>query len=109
MLLFAGALAVGVFEIQSRVEGSWRISIHIAIRLEVRWFFLRAAGLASDEREHVKNRGNAANVSRNAHQSIFHARMLVGQGFNMFAHIPQPVDFQQKVLESRSHDRSIGR
>ena len=70
---------------------------------------MRAASLASDECENVQNRGNAANVSRNAHESIFHAGMFVRQGFNMFAHTPQPINFQQKVLESRSHFRSIGR
>jgi hypothetical protein len=35
--------------------------------------------------------------------------MFVHQGFNMFAHTPQPVNFPQKILESRSHYRSIGR
>ena len=86
-----------------------RNSIHVAIRLQVRCLFLRAASLASDECENVQNRGNTANVSRNTHESIFHAWMFVRQGFNTFAHTPQPINFQQKVLESRSHCRPIGR
>src|SRR3984957_7754659 len=34
--------------------------------------------------------------------------MFVRQVYNTFAHLPQPVNFQQKVLKSRGHDRSIG-
>jgi hypothetical protein len=86
----------------------WRNSIHVAIRLKVQSVFLRAASLTSDKCENVQNRGNTANVARNTNESVFHAGMVVRQGFNTFAHTPQPVNFQQKVLESRSHCRSIG-
>jgi hypothetical protein len=61
-----------------------RTSIHIAIRLKVRCV-LRTAGFASDKRENVQNRGNAADVSRNAHEPISHVGMFVSKDFNMFA------------------------
>ena len=86
----------------------WRNSIHVEIRLQVRRFILRAASLASDECKNVQNRGNTTDVSRDTHKSIFHAWIFVRQGFNMLAHTPQPINFSQKVFESRSHYRSIG-
>ncbi len=70
---------------------------------------MRAASLASDECENVQNRGNTANVSRNTHESIFHAGMFVRQDLNILAYTPQSVNFPQKVLEGCSHYRSIGR
>jgi len=36
------------------------------------------------------------------HKSIFHARVFQRQGLDAFAYIPQPVNFQQKVLESQA-------
>ncbi len=81
----------------------WRNSIHVAIRFAGQASLLRTASLTSDECENVQNRGNTANVSSSTHESIFHAGMFVRQGFNMFAHTPQPINFQQKILESRSH------
>jgi len=77
----------------------WRNSIHVEIRLQVRRLFLRAASLASDECENVQNRRNITNVCRNTHEPIFHAGMLFREGFNMVAHISQPINFQQKILE----------
>jgi len=62
--------------------------------------FLRAASLASDERENVQNRRNTANVPRNTHEPIFHAGMPVCEGFNALANISQAINFQQKILEA---------
>ena len=81
----------------------WWNSIHVAVRSQVRCVVLRAASLASDECEHVQDRSDTANVSRNTHEPILHAGMFVRQGFNAIAHFPQPVNFQQKILESHSH------
>jgi hypothetical protein len=82
-------------------------SIHVAIRLKIRRVFLRAARLASDECENVQNRSYTANVPSGAVKALFHPRMIIRQVFNSFAHTPQPVNFQQKVPESRSHDQSF--
>jgi hypothetical protein len=105
--------AVEVSEIQSRKAPLWmqrrRNSIHIAIRLWERCVFLRAASLASDECENVQNRSNTANVPRGTDESLFHIGMLVRQGFNTFAHTPQPVNFSQKILENPSRCRPIDR
>ena len=87
----------------------WRNSIHIAIRLWARGVFLRATSFASDERENVQNRSNIKNVPRNTHKPIFHAGMLVCQSFNVLANISQPINFKEKILESRYHFGSIGR
>ena len=110
---FPKRLTAGVLCIQSHHAPHWLEcsgnSIQVAIRLWISCVFLRAASLASDERENVKNRGNVANVRRNARKSSFHAGVIVRQGLDMRAHIPQPVNFYKKVLESRSHRRTIGR
>jgi hypothetical protein len=84
-----------------------RNSIHVAIHLWVRCVFLRAARLAPDECENVQNRSNAANVSSGTVKALFHPGMMIRQVFNMIAHTPQPVNFQQKIRESRSYDQSI--
>jgi len=83
-------------------------SIHVEIRLEGRRLVLRATRLASDEGENVQNGGDTAKVSRNTYESIFHAGMPVCQGFNIFAHTSEAIDFEQKILEGRIYNRSIG-
>src|SRR6185437_10033022 len=75
----------------------WRNSMHKATRLWKRCVLQRAASLAFDEGENVQNRGNAANVFGNTHESSLHPGILKRQVFNMFAHTLQPVAFQQKV------------
>ena len=72
---------------------SWRNSIHIAIRLQVRCV-LRAAGFASNERENVQNRRDTAKVASHSPEPIFHPGVSVHQDFNVIADAPQPVNFQ---------------
>jgi hypothetical protein len=83
--------------------------VHVAIRLQVGNLLLRAASLAPDECENVKNGGNTANVSGNTHESVFHIGMPVGEYLDMVAHISQPVNFHQQILENSGGCRTISR
>jgi len=69
-LLFGNARG-RVFSILGSNPPLWmercRNSIHVAIRFSIRCIFLWAAGLASDQRKNVQNRGQTADVSRNTH------------------------------------------